>query len=190
MRVKKNKSLLKGRRIVGISGNARCGKDTAFLAIKEIFEENSIERVAFADALKEECLEFLQKHTGLSTFTSVDREKEMIRPFLVAYGTNIRRELDPNCWIKSIEGKIDKDKSTDLFVVTDTRYINEAEWIKSRGGMLIHINRDGINPANKEEEFNSPKLASSADITIDMPTFKNEYRKKCKDIIKKQLENL
>lgn len=189
MKVKKSKSILSGKRIVGISGNARCGKDTAFLAIKEIFKENSIERVAFADALKEECLEFLQKHTGLSTFTSIDKEKEMIRPFLVAYGTNIRRQLDPNCWIKSIEGKINKDKLTDLFVVTDTRYLNEAEWIKEKGGILIHINRKGINPANKEEEFNSPKLENTADITIEMPTFKTEYRKKCKDIIKRQLEN-
>ena len=189
MKVKKSKSVLSGINLVGVSGFARSGKDTAYEAIKEIFNEESIERVAFADALKLECLDFLRKNTGLSTFTTIDEEKEMIRPFLVAYGTNIRRKLDPDCWIKSIEEKISNEQDVDLFVVTDTRYTNESDWIKSRGGILIHINRDGIGPANNEEATQGPRLAEAADIKIDMPTFKEGYKEKCKQIIKKQLES-
>lgn len=189
MKVKKSKSILNGVNLVGVSGFARSGKDTAYEAIKEIFNEESIERVAFADALKQECLDFLRKNTGLSPFTTVDKEKEMIRPFLVAYGTNIRRKLDPNCWIKSIEAKISQKQDVDLFVVTDTRYTNESDWIKNKGGILIHINRDGVGPANQEEEIHGPKLAEVADIKINMPTFKQGYKEKCKQIIKRQLEN-
>jgi hypothetical protein len=186
--VNKDQSIIGKSRIVGISGYARSGKDTAFLAIKDILEEKNIERIAFADALKLECLDFLRKNTGISTFTSVDSEKEIIRPFLVAYGTNVRRKLDPRCWIKVIDEKIKSKQKTDLFVITDTRYQNEAEWIKENGGILINIEREGIDAANQEEREQGPILKSMSDVSIKMPTFRENYKEKCKSIIKETIK--
>ena len=175
-------------KIIGIMGNARCGKDTAYLSIKSILDEVDVYRVAFADELKKECDDFLRKNVGISAFTQCSSEKEIIRPFLVTYGTHLRRRLDPNCWIKRASESILRNKNS-VNVITDTRYPNEAKWIKEQGGLLIFLSRDGIPPANSEEETNNPILKEMADVLIDMPTFRRDYVTKCRTIIKKNLEN-
>lgn len=168
-------------------GNARCGKDTAYQSIKECVLNKEVHRVAFADELKKECDEFLTKNIGISAFTDDSQEKEIIRPFLVTYGTHLRRKLDPSCWIKKAELSI-KDSSNSVHVVTDTRYLNEADWVKKKGGLLIYIEREGIEPANEEEEDNNPVLKSVSDVVIHMPTFNNNYFEKCRKIIKEKLK--
>ena len=50
-------------------GSARSGKDTAYMAIKELFPSRVIERRAFADELKKECDSFLKKNLNISAFT-------------------------------------------------------------------------------------------------------------------------
>ena len=156
--------------ILGITGVARVGKDTLFTCIKEINKSSQFFRVAFADELKKECDEFLISNTGISAFTEDEAEKKIIRPFLVTYGTHVRRKLDKNCWIKKIEPIVSKDKDK-CFVITDVRFPNEAEWIKKMGGIVIHLSRDGILPANDDEKINDPMLKNIADYSIKLPTF-------------------
>lgn len=172
--------------LIGIMGSARSGKDTAYMAIKELFPSKVIERRAFADELKKECDSFLKKNLNISAFTEDTEEKEIIRPFLVTYGTHLRRRLNPSCWIESLEKSLSlrEDK---CICITDTRFENEARWIKSKGGKLIFIDRSGIFPANVEEEQNNPILISLADIVIKMPTFENDYFMKCRSRIREEL---
>jgi hypothetical protein len=175
-------------KVIGIMGNARSGKDTAYLSIKTILNEASVRRVAFADELKKECDKFLKDNVGISSFTECPEEKELIRPFLVTYGTHLRRKIDPECWIKRVSKSMSAEKNS-INVITDTRYVNEARWVKEQGGLLIFLSRDGIAPANEDEEVNNPVLRQMADIIIDMPTFQKDYIKKCRTIIKQNLEN-
>ena len=170
-------------------GNARSGKDTAYLSIKDIFFDLKVHRVAFADELKKECDSFLRDNIGISAFTESPEEKEIIRPFLVTYGTHVRRKLDPNCWIKKAEESMCHEGDS-VNVITDTRYPNEAKWIKQNKGLLIFLSRDGIKPANEEEEINNPILQSMADVVIEMPTFQKDYLSRCRHIIQNQLNNL
>ena len=175
-------------KVIGIMGNARSGKDTAYLSIKTILNEANVCRVAFADELKKECDSFLRENVGISAFTECPEEKEVIRPFLVTYGTHLRRKLDPDCWIKRAAESMSTGRNS-INVITDTRYPNEAKWVKKQNGLLIFLSRDGIPPANDEEESNNPILKNMADIIIDMPTFRKDYIQKCKNIIKENLEN-
>ena len=94
--------------IVGISGLARSGKDTLFKFLSEKLKNSNIssKRLAFADELKEECDDFLKKNIGISAFTETNTEKEIIRPFLVCYGTKVRRRLNKNCWIDRLSNKL------------------------------------------------------------------------------------
>lgn len=170
--------------IIGISGFARCGKDTAFEAIHSLCPDSDINRLAFADALKEECKDFLESNIGISPFTEITSEKKIIRPFLVTYGTHLRRKLDNKCWINKVDSKIQENKR---YIITDMRYLNEVEWVKSKGGKSIYIYRQGISAANDEEEKNNSQLTKNADLIINIPTFKNNYKDKCKEIIKKEL---
>ena len=96
---------LSGSKFIGISGFARSGKDTFYERCKIHLEKEGkkVCRFAFADALKSECDELLSKYTDISAFTENKTEKETVRPLLVSWGTQIRRELDQNCWIKKIK---------------------------------------------------------------------------------------
>jgi len=174
-------------KIIGICGVARAGKDTLCEILQDIFPEKNMTRLAFADALKTECECFLKRNLGISAFTTDEREKELIRPFLVTYGTHLRRRLDPNCWIKVLSKIINAHGETSNFIITDARYVNELEWIKESKGVIIHVSREGVNPANSEEESNDPILKDLSDYQLDLPTFTNNYFNKCKSTIKKQL---
>ena len=177
-------------RVIGISGPARAGKDTMFEVLDELFESTHMTRMAFADALKRECDDFLKSNTGISAFTSDDKEKEVIRPFLVAYGSSVRRRINPNCWIEGVEKLISEDKGNTIHIITDVRYPNELDWIEKQGGLSIHVSRDGVSPANSEEEENDPILMRRSKLKISVPTFKSNYFDKCKSTIQKKIPQI
>lgn len=154
--------------IIGISGVARSGKDSLANNLVMIFETLGIKakRYAFADELKREVQSFLMQKTGLDSFTQNDEQKKMVRPFLVAYGTNIRRALNRNCWIDTLKEFISKDE---IAIISDVRYENEADWIQENG-FLIHLARvaksgEFIQPANIEEAENDPILQKKANLS-------------------------
>ena len=154
--------------IIGISGVARSGKDTLANHFVNIFKSLDIKakRYAFADELKREVRPFLKKKTGLDSFTQKDDEKKIIRPFLVAYGTHIRRALNENCWIETLSKFL---KQNEIAIVSDVRYKNEADWIQ-KNGFLIHIARldkenNLVKPANDEERENDPILQAQANLS-------------------------
>lgn len=160
-------------RIIGISGLARSGKDTLFKFLSEKLKNKNISsrRLAFADELKEECDDFLKKNIGISAFTEINTEKEIIRPFLVCYGTKVRRRLDKNCWINRLSNKL-KSVNQDYVFITDVRYKNEIEWVKSQGGKTIHIERYGNIAPNEEELRNDPILKNSSQYRVKWKNFK------------------
>ena len=161
-------------KVIGISGLARSGKDTLFKFLSDKLKENNIssKRLAFADELKEECDDFLKANIGISAFTEKNSEKEIIRPFLVCYGTKIRRRLNENCWIDRVSEKIEKESGTKYVFITDVRYENEINWVKSQGGKTIHIERHGNVAPNQEELDNDPILKKSSDYRVKWKNFK------------------
>lgn len=161
-------------KLIGVSGFARSGKDTFYercsLALN-CFGGKSI-RFSFADALKSEVDSLLMEHVGISAFTEKDSDKEIIRPLLVTYGTDIRRKLNPDCWIESISGKVEDYLSQGYFVfITDVRFLNEAEWVKSQSGYLFNINREGVGAANKDEKLQLKLFKHLIDYKVTWPTF-------------------
>jgi len=164
-------------KIVGISGLARSGKDSLYLMSKELLPKlgynRKTRRLAFADELKNECDDFLSKNTGISAFTEINSEKEIIRPFLVTYGTHIRRKLNKRCWIDKVESKLGNQNEGMIFI-TDVRYQNEIDWVHSLGGHTVHVQRTGIVPPNKEEEINDPILKKSSKHELHWDNFSEE----------------
>jgi len=164
-------------KIIGITGLARSGKDSFYNLSKPIIESLNQKHVryAFADSLKEESDELLSKYVGISAFTEDNSEKEIIRPFLVTYGTHVRRKLNPDCWIDKIQKKIEQDTDKDSWVfVTDVRYENEIEWIHKLNGKAIHITREGNIAPNQEELDNDPILRKRADWQLSWKDFEME----------------
>lgn len=186
------------KKIIGLTGFARAGKDTFQIRSKLLLsgiDKNFVcHRYAFADALKDECDEFLIKNMGISAFSECTSEKNIIRPFLVTYGTHLRRKLDSECWIKKIRPLIDEIKpisgKLDFIFITDVRFKNEAEWVKSTGGYIINISREGYGPANIEEEEQSSLIAPLVDHNVSWPTFGDGNLDNCDHLISPILKKI
>jgi hypothetical protein len=181
----------KPKTIIGICGNARCGKDTMALLIQEALADIGVKskKINLADSLKDELREFVDKTLGIDIFTDDEDEKKIIRPLLVTWGTHIRRKLDPNVWIKQA-----CEKMTDncVYIVPDIRYTNEMEWLRNQDGYCIFIDRilDGsiIPPANEEEAANNPILKENSDFQLSWQTVGLENKKLLKQIAVEVLE--
>lgn len=163
--------------IFGISGVARCGKDTLGKYLIQKLQKNGFPclTISFASALKHDLDDFLKEKLKISAFTEVNSEKELIRPILVTYGTDVCRKIDQDFWIKKIEKKVKSSINNKIIVViTDVRYENEAKWIKENGGFVIHLSRMGQKPANFQEKLNDPILKRISDYKIKWKTFSDE----------------
>jgi len=172
--------------LIGLSGFARSGKDTFYQRSHAFLNKAKKKscRFAFADALKEECDELLSKYTSISAFTENNKDKELIRPLLVTYGTEIRRKLDPNCWIKKIQDRVISKLDEGYYVfVTDVRFKNEAEWIRINGGTLINIARSGCPPANHEEHKQYHFMKAFYNYHVAWDTFGEDEIEKCDEYV-------
>jgi hypothetical protein len=147
------------RHIIGMTGYARTGKDTA---AARLVEEHGFTRVAFADALREAALALdpivvaddrrdihghvldfrvmrlgeIVNTVGWETAKAIPE----VRRTLQRYGVAIR-EIQPDFWINVAMRQADKVSGS--VVVTDVRFPNEVEAVRRRGGFTIRMHRAG-----------------------------------------------
>lgn len=90
-----------------------------------------------------------------------------VRNFLQILGTEaIRDQIHPNTWgnalfvdyipntfPNSTTGRLELEWPK--WIITDLRYVNEAEIAKSKGSILIRVNREGCKPINNHPSENS-----------------------------------
>ena len=127
--------------IIGIAGYSKVGKDTLCERLQ------NYERHAFADVLKQQVTTML-KQVGIE----VDlwgEDKEKWRDMLVFWGRKMR-SIDIDYWVKQLYMRTGQDTEKRI-CITDVRYPNEVRWIKSKGGIVIGLERPGYGPANEEE---------------------------------------
>lgn len=149
--------------LIGLSGKVGSGKDTVFGIIKEMMISNGVDIVSNAkfslslkimaggilkvDPNKFEDQEF--KASQIPTAT----EPMTYRDFLLELGTGIIRRADPDFWVKSAFSTYNGyDFNEDWIVFTDTRFINEAEAIREKGGKVIRVNMVGNNGVDHESD--------------------------------------
>jgi hypothetical protein len=69
-----------------------------------------------------------------------------VRDLLQKLGTDACRDnLHYNTWVNALMADYDTDSN---WVITDTRFPNEADAIKNAGGILIRVERPGVKPIN------------------------------------------
>jgi hypothetical protein len=149
--------------IVGLSGYAQTGKDTAALALGAL----TFERLAFADALRTSLYNLnpsikvkshwtkLRTHVDLVGWEAA-KKLDGVRSLLQRMGTEaVRNTIDDNAWVNVVRHRIEHayDGMAEVteparFVVTDVRFPNEAKLIKELGGEVWRIKRDGYAPVN------------------------------------------
>jgi len=136
--------------IVGFSGFAQTGKDTA----AEQFIQNGFVRIAFADALKREVEKMLHTAGVRVDLINNEQDKKDWRDFLVYWGAK-RREQSESYWVKRLIFSAASRRlhlDMDNIVIPDVRYKNEVEWIEGHKGLVIRLHRPEHGPKNDEEE--------------------------------------
>ena len=140
----KNKPIL-----IGVGGFARAGKDTFVKVARKILTENgySSEKLAFADALKNEIGPFIKEFYGIDVWTDNTEEKTLIRPLLVAHGCQKRIQTNGKYWVDKVDEQIEKiagvrDMKKHVIFISDCRFPNEVTWAHERwGGWFVHLKK-------------------------------------------------
>lgn len=119
--------------IVGISGKAGSGKDTL---AHTVFKHHGFMPWAFAWPLKMRALSH-----GF-TYDEVFTAKPIAaRQWLQEVGVQ-KRAQNPDYWVSQLDGWVRtlyQAVGTTKFVITDVRFPNEAEYIRSLGGKLVRM---------------------------------------------------
>jgi len=82
------------------------------------------------------------------------KKNKEVRRLLQRIGTEGGRNVvGEKVWIKLIEEEIRTAKTYKKnmnvpIVITDVRFLNEADWIRSRDGIVIRVTRPGYGPVN------------------------------------------
>ena len=107
--------------------------------------------------------EFKKTNLGKEWWTTCDEgyQPMTVRDFLQKLGTDaMRMGLHDNVWVNALmadykgtdlgEWKGEKVYSENLpnWIITDTRFPNEAQAIKDKGGIIIRVDRPGVKPIN------------------------------------------
>jgi dephospho-CoA kinase len=129
---------------VGFIGFAGAGKDTA----AEFLTKRNWVRVAFADKLKTLALQF-----GWDGVKS-ENGRRLLQDLGMA-----ARAYNERFWINHADARIQQMQSwwkvSPKCVWTDIRFENEAEYVRSRGGIIIRVVRSHQNQADfHESEMN------------------------------------
>lgn len=137
--------------IIGLSGYAQTGKDTV---AKFLVDNYGFTRVAFADKLRDVAygLNPIVK-PGLRLKDAVDemgwdKAKTRIpevRNVLQNLGLAVRENLGFDTWVNAA---LNTAAQTEDLVITDVRFINEADAIRERGGKIWRVIRPGVDAVN------------------------------------------
>jgi len=132
--------------IIGIAGKKQTGKSTAAARL----EDHGFNRVSFATPMKLVARTILRQ-IGLSQAQIDDAEANKEAPLPIVHfsyrkmlqtlGTDWGRKLNPDLWILAAERDIDLCGTTNI-VIDDVRFENEADFIRSKGGLIVHIFRE------------------------------------------------
>lgn len=141
--------------LIGLTGYADTGKDT----VREILEDlHGFGGFAFADPIRDMLRELLTG-SGIDDACMDDRAlKEAVIPVLgVSYrqlaqtlGTEWGRSLQPDFWLRIASACVADLELSGYrnVVVSDVRFANEADWVRSRGGVIWRVQREQAAPVN------------------------------------------
>ena len=147
--------------IIGICGYKQSGKDTTCNILFECFstkEFRNIHRIGLFDAGKVSLAVALG--TTVSQLNKAKVEHPPIRRLLQDWGDYQKELHGENYYIKCLEDKIKQTieegipNDTHLFIVPDVRFPAEAAWIKSKGGIVLKVDRGAANLDEHPSEQN------------------------------------
>ncbi len=131
--------------LIGLTGFAQSGKDSIAQVLHKLY---GFERVAFADPLKELALKVnpeLARFVQESGWEMAKREP-IYRRLLQDLGVGAREVFGDDIWVDTAFNKI-RDRGPHV-VITDVRFPNEWDRVKEHHGIVVRVQRPGIEAVN------------------------------------------
>ncbi len=140
--------------LIGLAGHARVGKDTV---AHHLANHLQLISYAFAEPLKQ-ALAYMF-HLTTAQLEGSEKEEPLRwlgkspRELMQLLGTEWGRDLiHPQIWLLlaelNLQRRAEIDQHMKGVVIRDVRFDNEADWVRSKGGVIFHISRRGMRPAN------------------------------------------
>ncbi len=147
-------------RLIGLTGYKQSGKST----VAALLVEHGWMELSFAEPLKQmlvaldplimidDCPRRLSSALEHWTLEEAKLRYPEVRRLLQRLGTEAGRHvLGPDVWVNLAEAKLRKAREFEWyrgcdkhsFVIPDVRFVNEAEMIHGRGGIVVRIVREG-----------------------------------------------
>lgn len=138
-------------KLIGLTGLAGAGKDEA---AKALIADGWV-RDAFADRMRKAMLDLdpwlvewdghpvrLSQIIAEEGWDQAKRNYPEVRRLLQRFGTEAGRDIHGvNCWVNALF----RDWSNETWlVITDCRFDNEAQAVRERGGIVVRIERPGL----------------------------------------------
>lgn len=83
------------------------------------------------------------------------------RTLLQWWGTEFRRNVNPEYWVKQLANTIEKEKP-EIALITDMRFSNEMDFVK-RHGETFRVDRDSLGPLSDQSHASEKALACVPD---------------------------
>ncbi len=163
----------------------------------EVDVPKKVELVAFAEPLKE----FLINCVGLNRTWTYGSDKDKNNPTTVpwsnmpsvirdkypnkqgnmthrevmqVFGTDVMRDMwDVNVWVNTMLRRLD-ESSADYIIVTDTRFPNEIDALRSRGGLIWLVDGPQRGDESAKNDKHSSEMLHTSDVKYDV-IIKNEH---------------
>lgn len=159
--------------LIGISGKKFVGKDTVATLLAGLLQQAHVtsESAAFADALKRVASNI--SGIPLNWFYAPEL-KESAHHCCGKSPRQIMEEANAvfkDCWgddvfVRTVAHRWEKVRSRRAaFIVTDVRFQVEADWVRSEGGVLVHVLRNTGHKSKAASEQGVPSLPQ--DIVIE-----------------------
>jgi len=159
--------------LIGLLGHQGVGKNyIAEVVLKKILPKKNTVVLAFADHFKVDCI---TKHNA--SYDKIFGEKDYdTRRLLQKVGTEEGRlKFGEDIWIQTVAIwiKLLNSRGVERFIISDVRFQNEANWIKSLNGIIIKIESSKrfiqrlIKETDNDEEKINEIMNHSSEKSID-----------------------
>lgn len=123
----------------------------------------------------------LSEHTAVSGGSTT--YKMTVRKLLQKLGTDTCRQIHPNTWVNALFSEYictHADRAPNgidcpNWIITDTRFLNEAQAIKDRKGIIIRVNRYKPDGCIKDLIFNKNCVADTVCYDCDNYKYKSTH---------------
>ena len=155
-------------RLIGLAGHKRAGKDTA----AQVLQRQGWKATSFAEPIRE----FIHQLVGPDSFEEKEQEtffgkspRQMMQTLGTEWGRNL---VNPDIWVMVVAERYKRLRERDPrfgysgMVVTDVRFPNEVDWIRSQGGFVFQISRPESMTVDAHESENALGMGFTPDFHI------------------------